>query len=144
MTGPNQPAAEPAGTDRAGSGRPIPKPSGLKNPIKAIRGAAAATLILEALVVLLALRPIAQIGGGLSAGRLTLLIGLAVALLLVTGALRAGWGWWLATALVVAVVVCGVLTSAMYVVGGFFALIWLFLVRLRRSMLADEAARAAR
>src|SRR5256885_14004111 len=53
---------------------------------RGVRTAAASTLVLEAIVVLLSLPVVAKLGGGLSAPRAVALVGLAVALVLVGGA----------------------------------------------------------
>ena len=62
---------------------PAQPPEGSKpDPWKSFRGVTAGTLILEAIVVLLALPVVGAVGGGLSAGALTYLLGLAAALIL--------------------------------------------------------------
>ncbi len=92
-------------------------------------------LCLEALTVLFVPRAIAQFGPGLTAGRLTLLLVLA-GLLLVTAFLQRGpAGLVLGSVLQLAVLATGLLTGAMYVVGGLFAAVWLYLLRLRRDLL---------
>ena len=54
----------------------------------------AATLILEAIVVLLAIPVVGAVGGGLSPGSLGYLIGLAALLILLTGLQRRSWAIW--------------------------------------------------
>ena len=54
----------------------------------------AATLMLEAIVVLLAIPVVGAVGGGLTAVSLGYLIGLAVLLILLTGLQRRPWAIW--------------------------------------------------
>ncbi len=54
----------------------------------------AGTLILEAIVVLLALPVVAAVGGGLTAGRRRYLIGFAVLLVLLAGVQGRPWAIW--------------------------------------------------
>ena len=54
----------------------------------------AATLILEAIVVLLAIPVVGAVGGGLTAGSLAYLIGLAAVLILLAGLQRRPWAIW--------------------------------------------------
>jgi hypothetical protein len=72
------------------------------DPVRASRalgGAAAAVLALEGIVVLFVPRGIAQSGPGLTGGRLTFLIVLAVVLILAAGVQRRPWGLIVGTAL---------------------------------------------
>jgi len=102
---------------------------------RAVRSAFAATLCLEALTLLFVPRAIAQFGPGLTATRLTLVLGLA-GLLLVTAFLqRYRAGRLLGSALQAGVVATGLLTAAMYVLGVLFTAVWLYLLRLRRDLL---------
>jgi hypothetical protein len=54
----------------------------------------AATLILEAIVVLLAIPVVGAVGGGLTAASLVYLIGLAAVLILLAGLQRRPWAIW--------------------------------------------------
>jgi hypothetical protein len=64
------------------------------DPWKSFGAVMAATLILEAIVVLLAIPVVGAVGGGLTAASLTYLIGLAVALILLAGLQRRPWAIW--------------------------------------------------
>jgi hypothetical protein len=68
-----------------------PPPS---DPWKSFSGVMAATLMLEAIVVLLAIPVVGAVGGGLTAVSLGYLIGLAVLLILLTGLQRRPWAIW--------------------------------------------------
>ena len=61
MTAPQEPATPADGPPGAATPR-----SGLRNPEAAVRGLGAGTLVLEAIVLLLAIQPIRILGGHLS------------------------------------------------------------------------------
>jgi hypothetical protein len=123
-----EPAEAPAGPTEAPAA-PDPRTA------RAVRGTLAATLILEALVVLLVPRAIAQFGTGLVGWKLAALLVLAGLLVVAAAMLRRPAGLLLGTALQVLLVACGFLTGAMFVLGAVFAAIWVFLLRLRRDLL---------
>jgi hypothetical protein len=102
---------------------------------RAVRGAFAATLALEGLLILFVPRAIAQSGPGLTAGRLTVLLVLAGLLLVAAGLQRRRFGLALGSVLQLAVFATGVLAGAMYVLGVIFGLIWIYLLRVRRDVL---------
>jgi hypothetical protein len=102
---------------------------------RAVRGLFAGALTLEALVVLFVPRAIAQFGDGLTGVRLGLLLGLAALLLVVAFSQRRRWAVAAGTVLQAAVIACGLLTAAMYALGIVFALIWVYLLRVRRDLL---------
>ncbi|MGB9376523.1 MAG: DUF4233 domain-containing protein [Mycobacteriales bacterium] len=110
------------------------KPSGLRDPARAVRSVAAATLGLEALTVLLALAPVAKLGGGLAAGRLAALVALAALLVAGAGLMRRRWGYVFGSVLQVTVIASGLVTPAMYVIGAAFGLVWIYVLHLRRTV----------
>jgi Protein of unknown function (DUF4233) len=65
------------------------------DPWKGFRGVMAATLLLEAIVVLLAIPVVGAVGGGLTPASLGYLIGLAVVLILLAGLQRRPWAIWM-------------------------------------------------
>ena len=65
------------------------------DPWKSFSGVMAATLMLEAIVVLLAIPVVGAVGGGLTAASLGYLIGLAVLLILLAGLQRRPWAIWM-------------------------------------------------
>src|ERR1700722_6525746 len=81
---------------------PPPAPSGADDsqhqpspdPWKSFRGVMAATLILEAVVVLLAIPVVGAVGGGLNAMSLGYLIGLTVLLIALAGLQGRPWAIW--------------------------------------------------
>lgn len=104
---------------------------------RALAGAAAGILVLEGLAVLFVPRGIAQSGEGLTGGRLTYLVVLAVLLVLSSGVQRLPRGVWVGTALQVPMLLTGLFNSVMWFVAGAFALIWLYLLQVRKELLGS-------
>jgi hypothetical protein len=104
---------------------------------RALRGAAAAILVLEGIAVLFVPRGIAQSGEGLTGFRLTVLLVLAVVLVLAAGVQRRPQGLMVATALQVPLLLTGLLNSVMWFVAGAFVLIWLYLLQVRKELLGS-------
>jgi hypothetical protein len=110
------------------------------DPVRAARaldGGAAAVLVLEAIVVLFVPRGIAQTGPGLTGFRLTFLLTLAVLLILAAGVQRRPRGLIIGSVLQVPLVLTGLFNSVLWLIGGIFALLWLYLLQLRRDMLGS-------
>src|SRR3954447_6654074 len=103
---------------------------------RGVRTAAASTLVLEAIVVLLSLPVVAKLGGGLSAPRAVALVGLAVALVLVGGAAGRRWAYPAGTVLQLLVIASGLLTLTMAVLGVVFLAVWWSVLWLRRPLSA--------
>ncbi len=104
---------------------------------RALGGAAAAILLLEGIAVLFVPRGIAQDGDGLTGGRLTYLLVLAVVLILAAGIQRRERGVLIGTALQVPLLLTGLLNSVMWFVAGAFVLIWLYLLQVRKELLGS-------
>lgn len=125
---PAQPSAEASGAaEPAGPTRP--------DPWKGLRGVMAGTLILEAIVAGLALPVIAKLGGGISTTGGMIVIALGVALIVAAGTLRTGWGLPLALVLQLVMIACGLFQFTLGVLGVMFALIWGYLLWLRRDLM---------
>jgi hypothetical protein len=71
--------------------RQRPEPA---DPWKSFSAVMAATLVLEAIVVLLAIPVVGAVGGGLTGASLAYLIGLAAVLILLAGLQRRPWAIW--------------------------------------------------
>jgi hypothetical protein len=104
---------------------------------KALGGAAAAILLLEGIAVLFVPRGIAQSGPGLTGLRLTVLLVLAGLLIVACGLQRRPQGLVIGTVLQVPLLLTGLLGSAMWLVGGVFVLIWLYLLQTRKELLGS-------
>jgi hypothetical protein len=110
------------------------------DPVRAARalgGAAAGVLVIEGIAVLFAPRGIAQSGPGLTGPRLTFLLVLAVVLILAAGVQRRPAGLVVGTALQVPLLLTGLLNSVMWIVGGVFVLIWLYLLQVRKELIGS-------
>jgi hypothetical protein len=101
---------------------------------RALNGAAAAILVLEGIAVLFVPRGIAPTGD-LGPLRLTLLVVLALLLILASGVQRRERGLAIGSALQVPLLLTGLMTGAMWFVGGAFVLIWLYLLQIRKELL---------
>ncbi|SNS65174.1 Protein of unknown function [Geodermatophilus saharensis] len=104
---------------------------------RALRGAAAAVLLLEGIAVLFVPRAIAQTAAGLGGVRLTVLLVLALVLVLAGGIQRRPRGLEVGTALQVPLLLTGLIDAAMWFVGGVFVLIWLYLLQIRKELLGS-------
>lgn len=104
------------------------------DPWKGLRGVFAATLLMEAIVVGLALLVVARFGGGIGSagGWYTGL--LALAMLVAAGLQRRPFGLGLALALQLAMIVGAFAHPALGAMGVLFALVWTYLLYLRRQL----------
>lgn len=112
--------------------------SGLRNPPAAIRGVGMSTLLLEAVVLLLALRPAQQLAD--ATGSDLALIGVASGACVVGALLlRAKFGWVFGGLLQAFVVIVGVVVHwSIAVIGVLFGLIWFYVLRVRRTVLGSS------
>lgn len=108
------------------------------DPWKSFRGVMAGTLILEAIVVLLALPVVSKAGGGLTAVTGTYLIGLAVVLILLAGLQGRPWAIWVNLAIQVVLIAGWALSGAIGFIGLIFAAVWLLIVYLRSEVKRRE------
>lgn len=109
-------------------------PSPPRDPWKGLRGVMAGTLILETIVVALALPVVAKLGGGVSGTAWWIIVGLAVAMLLAAFVQRRRWGLPLALALQLVMIACWPLVPTLGALGVIFALVWAYLLWLRRDL----------
>jgi hypothetical protein len=108
------------------------------DPWKSFRGVMAGTLILEAIVVLLALPVVARLGGGLTAASGGYLIGLAVVLVLFAGIQGRPWAIWANLALQAVVIAGFLLDGAIGFIGLVFLGVWLLIAYLRYEVLRRQ------
>ncbi len=119
------------------SGAPAPRLSGLKNPAAAVRGVGMGTLVLEVIVLLLALQPVRQFssaGAGVALGVVGALI---LACVLTMGALRRDWGWRLGLVVQIGIIIAGLVHWSLIVIGALFLAIWIYVLRVRRTVLSS-------
>lgn len=108
------------------------------DPWKSFRGVTAGTLILEAIVVLLALPVVATADGGLTAVTGTYLIGLAVVLVALTGLQGRSWAIWVNLAVQLVLVAGWAVSGAVGFIGLIFAGVWLLILYLRSEVKRRE------
>ncbi|WP_250009084.1 DUF4233 domain-containing protein [Actinoplanes sp. M2I2] len=122
---------EPDETDQAA---PAPR-SGLRNPQAAVRGLGAGTLVLEAIVLLLAIQPIRILGGDLSGWGIAAVVALAVLAALLAGMMRRPWGWTAGTVLQILLLASGLFHWSLAALGLIFGAAWVYALSVRRSIL---------
>ncbi|MDT7614845.1 MAG: hypothetical protein QOG20_3802 [Pseudonocardiales bacterium] len=111
------------------------------DPMKGIRGVFAATLVLEAIVVLLALLVLPKFGGGATPLGVGVILGIAVLMIVGSGLQRRSWGLKFALLLQALTIVAGfVFVTALGVMGIVFALVFGGLILMRRDV-AQKMAR---
>ncbi|WP_375489688.1 DUF4233 domain-containing protein [uncultured Mycobacterium sp.] len=115
--------------ERGGEARRSPT-----DPWKSFRGVMAGTLILEAVVVLLALPVVGAVGGGLTAASLTYLIGLAAVLLVLVGLQGRSWAIWVDLAVQSAVLAGFAVYPGVGFIGVLFTLVWVLIAYLRAEV----------
>ncbi len=108
------------------------------DPWKSFRGVMAGTLILEAIVVLLALPVVGAVGGGLTPVALGYLIGFAVLLVLLTGLQGRSWAVWLDLAVQLVLIAGFLLYPAVGLIGLLFASVWALIAYLRAEVLRRQ------
>ncbi|GAB3435882.1 DUF4233 domain-containing protein [Actinophytocola sediminis] len=101
------------------------------DPMKSFAAVAAATLLLEVLVMLLAIPVLANLGSELAAWQGVLVGALAVAMLVTCAFLRRPWGLWVAAVLQVGLIACWTISTALGVMGIVFGLVWTMLLWMR-------------
>lgn len=111
------------------------RPSGLKDPARAARGLGAATLALEALILLLAIQPIRVLGGHLTGQTIGVILGLAVLAVVLAGLLRRPWAWPAGTVLQALLLLSGLLHWSLGALGLIFGAVWVYVLHVRRVIL---------
>jgi Protein of unknown function (DUF4233) len=104
------------------------------DPWKSFRGVMAGTLILEAVVVLLALPVVGTVGGGLTTLSLGYLIGLAVVLILLAGLQGRPWAIWVDLCVQLAPIAGVVIYPGIGIIGVIFAVVWALIAYLRAEV----------
>jgi hypothetical protein len=107
----------------------------LRNPQAAVRGAGAGALCIEALVLLLAIVPLHVLGVRHAGFAIGCVVALAVACVLLAGALRRSWAWWAGLVVQLPLIACGYFHLALTVIGVLFLLVWFYVMSVRRTVL---------
>jgi Protein of unknown function (DUF4233) len=101
------------------------------DPWKSFSAVMAATLLLEAIVVLLAIPVVGAVGGGLTPASLSYLIGLAAVLVLLAGLQRRPWAIWVNLGVQVVPLAGFAVYSGVGFIGVLFAALWALIAYLR-------------
>lgn len=108
--------------------------SGLRNPIAAARGVASAALVVEAIVLLLAVAPLARTAGPEARPGIWLVLTLAASAVVLTALLRYGWAWWAGLAIPAGLLAGGAFHWSLAGLGVIFGLLWGYVLNVRRSV----------
>jgi membrane protease YdiL (CAAX protease family) len=112
-----------------------PAPS---DPWRSFRGVMAGTLILEAIVVLLAIPVVVVSHGGLTPLTGTYLIGMAVLLVLLAGVQGKPWAIWVNLGIQFLLIAGWAVHGAVGFIGVIFAGVWLVIIYLRNEVLRRQ------
>jgi Protein of unknown function (DUF4233) len=118
--------------DSDSSADQAPAPSA--DPWKSFSAVMAATLILEAIVVLLAIPVVGAVGGGLTPGSLGYLIGLAALLILLAGLQRRPWAIWVNLGVQVVLLAGFAVYPGVGFIGVLFAAVWALIAYFRAEV----------
>lgn len=110
------------------------QPPARPDPWKSFAGVMAGTLILEAIVVLLAIPVVGAVGGGLNAASLSYLIGVAVLLVLLSGLQRKPWAIWVNLGFQLTLVAGFLVDPAVGFIGLLFTGVWALIAYLRAEV----------
>ncbi|HEU0189772.1 MAG TPA: DUF4233 domain-containing protein [Mycobacterium sp.] len=105
------------------------------DPWRGFRGVTAATLILEAIVVLLALPVVGAVGGGLTAASTLYLVGAATALVLLTGIQGRSWAIWADLAVQLVLIAGFFVYPGVGAIGVLFTAVWGLIAYFRAEVL---------
>jgi Protein of unknown function (DUF4233) len=116
-----------------------PRRSGLRNPAAAVRGLGAGTLIMEAIVLLLAIQPIRLLGGDLGGWGIGTVVALAVLAVVLAGSMKRRWAWHGGSALQLLLLAGGLLHWSLAALGLIFGAAWAYATHVRRTILGNPA-----
>ena len=116
--------------------QPGERPSGLRNPSAAVRGAGAGALAVMALVMIMAIVPLVR----LTASRtlVALVILLAIVAIVLCGLLRHRWAWFAVYVIPVALLAAGIGSVALAALGVLFGLLWTYMLYVRGFVLGGR------
>ncbi len=117
---------------------PPPRTPAGPDPWKSFRGVMAGTLILEAIVVLLALPVVASAEHGLTPLTAGYVIGFAVVLMLLCGVQGRPWAIWVNLGMQVVLIAGWLVHGAVGFIGVIFAAVWIFIAYLRAEVLRRQ------
>lgn len=109
-------------------------PPAAQDPWKSFRGVMAGTLVLEAIVVLLALPVVGSVGGGLTAPALIYLVALAAVLVLLVGLQGRSWAIWVNLAVQLVAVAGFAVYPGVGFIGVLFTAVWALIAYFRAEV----------
>jgi len=112
--------------------------SGLRNPRAAVRGVGTGALGAMGLALLLAIAPLARLGGPHRFVAVWLVLALALVAFTLAGMLRRPWAWTAAWTVPAALVLGGWLHWSLAVLGVLFGLLWTYVRHVRRTVLSTK------
>lgn len=115
------------------TGLPVPPP-GVRDPWKGLRGVMAGTLVLQAIVVLLALPVVWRLGSGLTSVGAAYVVALGVLMVLGAGLQGRSWALKYDLALQVLMVLGFFVNFTLGALGVLFAFVWAYILYLRADM----------
>ena len=120
--------------------RPLPQPGDgpTPDPWKSFRGVTAGTLILEAIVVLLALPVVGVVGGGLTPFALGYLLGLVAVLIALAGLQGRSWAIWVNLAVQLVPLAGFLVYPGVGFIGILFAAVWALIIYFRAEVLRRQ------
>jgi hypothetical protein len=95
----------------------------------------AGALVIETVVLLMAIVPLAKVGGPRAGWAILAAVLLAVLSVVLAGLLRRRWAWYGGMVLQLALCACVVLNPALAVLGLVFGTAWGYLLHVRRTVL---------
>ncbi|RZS31372.1 uncharacterized protein DUF4233 [Herbihabitans rhizosphaerae] len=104
----------------------------IKDPLKSFGGVIAATLILEAIVVLLAMLVVAKADGGPTTFQLVVVAVLGLVLIVGCRFARRPWAVLFGLAMQGVLVLAGLIVPVLAIVGVIFAAVWIYFLIIRR------------
>jgi hypothetical protein len=114
----------------------VQRPSGLRNPAAAVRGAGAGALAGEGLTMLLAIVPVRVLGGHLTGLAIAFVVAMAVICFGLASMLRRPWAWYAGSVVQVILFASGfVFHPSLAALGVLFGLLWLYILHVRRTVL---------
>jgi hypothetical protein len=132
-----QPGQEPTVAGQAAQ-EPNVAGQATPDPWKSFRGVMAGTLILEAIVVLLALPVVAAADHGLTPLSAGYLIGFAVVLVLLGGVQGRPWAIWVNLGIQVVLIAGWLVHGAVGFIGVIFTVVWVLIAYLRAEVLRRQ------
>jgi Protein of unknown function (DUF4233) len=120
--------------------RPLPQSGDgpTPDPWKSFRGVTAGTLILEAIVVLLALPVVGVVGGGLTRFALGYLLGLATLLIVLAALQGRSWAIWADLAVQLVPIAGFLVYPGVGFIGILFAAVWALIIYFRAEVLRRQ------